>query len=127
MRSYSLTNFKQKLQVLYDSLLNQYLSNPAFEPFKARLTELGLKEHEAYLFIRCHDVLDRVFIPIMKFIGDDLAKTRFATLATNEEKANYYNHIKTHIYSIVAQNNPAMLQCSFYQRIIHDIQMAFQN
>lgn len=62
-----------------------------------------------------------------QFLGDDLVKERFAALATNEEKANYHNHIKTHIYSIVAQNNPAMPLCSFYQRIIHDIQMAFQN
>lgn len=77
--------------------------------------------------IKRHSILDRVLIPLMQFLGDDLVKRRFATLETNEEKANYHNHIKTHIYSVVAQSNPAMLQCAFYQRIVHDIQMAFQN
>jgi hypothetical protein len=122
-----LIGFKQKLQALYASLLNHYAVNPNFESFKRRLYELGLKEEEAYLFTRCHDVFDRVLIPLMQFLGDDLVKTHFATLATNEEKANYYNHIKAYSYSVVAQTNAAMPLCSFYQRIIHDIRVAFQN
>jgi Protein of unknown function (DUF4435) len=122
-----LTVLKEKLENQYTALLNSYKANTAFEPFKQHLTDLGLIEKEAYLFVRGHDVLDRVFVPLMKFIGDDLTKTHFTSLTTNEEKANYYAHIKAHNYDFVAQNNSFMHTSVFYQRIVEDIQATFQN
>ena len=122
-----LTTLKRKLAQQFAAFNNQFKLNPIFKPFKERLTTLGLDEKNAYLFVRGHDILDRVAVPLMKFLGDDLATTHFSTLTTSEEKAEYYKHIQANIYDVAAQNNPKMSTCSFYQRIVQDIRVAFQN
>ena len=117
------TTFEEKLKLQYESLYNQYQLNASFEPFVTRLIHLGLTEKEAYLFVRGHDILDRVALPLIKSV----VKSRFATLATSEEKIAYERQLKTHRYDDIFQNNPKMHNCAFYQRIVQDIQMAFQN
>jgi hypothetical protein len=44
-----------------------------------------------------------------------------------EELGKHAGFIKANTYEIVAQTNPKMNLCSFYQRIVQDIQTAFQN
>ena len=114
---------RMKTETQYTVLLNQCTENPAFEPFKNHLNDLGLTEKEAYLFVRGHDVLDKVTMPLMK----NIVKKRFAALISQEEKIAYDKQIKTQPYEVVFQNNPQKHQCSFYQRIVQDIQRAFQN
>ena len=111
-----------KLAQKYGVLYATYLQYVDFEPFKNRLTDLGLAEKQAYLFVRGHDVFDRVALPLMK----DITKAHFSTLATNEEKRVYDNQIKIHPYPVVAQLNPQMSASPFYQRILKDIRAAFQ-
>ena len=75
----------------------------------------------------CHDVFDRVFLPVMKYVGDDLTKKHFAFLTTNKEKKIYQAYIEINSFKTLAQSNPQMFGHLFYQRIIQNIQIAFQN
>ena len=122
-----LTALEHKLKTQYAPLLNFYEANITFDSFKQRLTDLGLTENEAYLFMRGHDILDRIAVKLMQNLGDALTKTHFGSLATNKEKADYYAYIKANSYEVVAEKNREMHNCAFYQRIVQDIQMAFQN
>ena len=71
-------------------------------------SELGLSEDNAYLFMSCHDVFDRVFLPVMKYVGDDLTKKHFAFLTTNKEKKIYQAYIEINSFKTLAQSNPQM-------------------
>ena len=117
----NLTALEERLKTQYTVLLNQCTEKPAFEPFKNHLTDLGLTEKEAYFFVRGHDVLDKVAVPLMK----NVVKKHFTTLSSQEEKIAYDKQIKTQPYEVVFQNNPQKYKCSFYQRIVQDIQTAF--
>ena len=122
-----LSDFKQKLEREYSVLLNQYKGNPSFESFKQRLTDLGLTEQNAYLFVRGHDVFEGVFMPLMQHLGRDFDTAHFKMLPSNQEKAAYQKSRKPYFFDVEAQNNPKMMLCTFYQRIVQDIQTAFQN
>ena len=61
-------------------------------------------------------------MPLMK----NIVKKRFITLNSQEEKIAYDKQIKTQPYEVIFQNNPQKHKCSFYQRIVQDIQTAFQ-
>jgi Protein of unknown function (DUF4435) len=89
--------------------------------------ELGLTEQNAYLFFRGKNLLPSIFMPLMVHLGRDFDKARIKALSSNQEKAAFQENRKPYLFDIVAQNNPKMLENPFYQRIIHDIQMAFQN
>ena len=119
----NLANFEFKLKQKYDVLYSRYASNPKFKALRNRLNYLGLTEKEAYLFVRGHDVFDRVAKPLMK----SLVTAHFATLTTNAEKIAYEQQIKAHPYNEVAQKNTSMSDSIFYQRIIQDIQAVFSN
>ena len=125
--SKDLSDLKQKLAAHYGTSLATYHSDDKFEIFKNHLSELGLSEDNAYLFMSCHDVFDRVFLPVMKYVGDDLTKKHFAFLTTNKEKKIYQAYIEINSFKTLAQSNPQMFGHLFYQRIIQNIQIAFQN
>lgn len=119
----SWASFEEKLRHQYGVQYDTYTQNTNFEPFKNRLIDLGFTKKQAYLFVRGHDVLDRVTLPLMKAI----TKARFAILTTNKEKQAYEKQIKAHPYPKTIQNNPKMTTSPFYQRIVEDIRFAFQN
>ena len=125
--SKDLSDLKQKLVAHYSTLLATYHSEKGFKTFENHLSELGLSEDNAYLFMSCHDVFDRVFLPVMKYVGDDLTKKHFAFLTTNKEKKIYQAYIEINSFKTLAQSNPQMFGHLFYQRIIQNIQIAFQN
>ena len=76
------TVFEEKLHRLYADLLTPYQDNTDFQAVEKRLNELGLAKENAYLFVRCHDILDRVVVPLLHHIAD----AHFAVLITNKEK-----------------------------------------
>ena len=53
----------------------------------------------------------------------------YSSLPTKKEKAEYQKYRKNEANSFekLAQNNPKISTCSFYQRIVQDIRVAFQN
>ena len=117
------TVFQEKLQRFYADRLTPYQEDADFQTFEKRLNELGLAKENAYLFVRCHDILDRVVVPLLHHISD----AHFAVLTTNEEKVNYKNHLESIVYSEIIRENSAFTDCLFYQWIVRDIQIAFQN
>lgn len=113
--------FEAYLKQKYAHLLEKYAFNLNFKNFERRLNQLGLTKKEAYLFVRCHDILDRVTAPLMRHIGN----AHFKKMATNKEKIDFENRLKANPYKTLVQNNTSVENCMFYQRIIQDIQTAF--
>lgn len=104
---------KENLSIQFDILQNGYLQNRAFKNFKKRLTVLGLNKENAYQFVRGHDILGKVTLPIMKFVGGSLTNQRYKSLKTNEEKAAYQQHIKANSFEHALQNNARMRNSYF--------------
>jgi hypothetical protein len=116
---------KQDLKTKYEATLLHYNKTLDFKKLKKQVTELGVNSQNAYLFLRGHNVLRNITIPLMKYMGDNVSKKHFKSLKTNTDKAKYQEHINANAYHIVAQNNPYMPQSEFYNRIINDIKQAF--
>ena len=115
--------FEQNFKQQFSHLIRKYKADASFKAFTKRLTELGLTKKNAYLFVRGHDILDRVALPLINHI----ANSQYDILATSEKKAKYKKHRQANPIKVIAENNPKMADCPFYKRIVQDIQVAFQN
>jgi hypothetical protein len=116
---------KDDLKIKYEATLLQYNQTLDFKKLKKQMTGLGVNPQNAYLFLRGHNVLRNIAIPLMKYMGDNASKKHFKSLKTNAEKAAYQLHIRANPYDIAAQNNPGIPNSEFYNRIINDIKQAF--
>jgi hypothetical protein len=121
----SLAALNKHLNNFIASLNVDYQSKTDFKSFKNRLSELGLTQDNAYLFIPCHDLFGRVTIPLMKRIGKQILKEKY-TLSDDEgdnknaafaRLDNLENDLKAH--------NKAFQTHPLYERIVANIQAAF--
>jgi Protein of unknown function (DUF4435) len=115
---------KENLTLQFSNLQNGYLQNRAFKTFKKRLNVLGLTKENAYQFVRGHNVLGKVTLPLMKYASGSLTNKRYKSLKTNEEKAAYQQHLKANSFENAVENNPKMANSYFFLKIVQDIHTA---
>ncbi len=125
----NLESLKQILGTGFKLFYDTYKVQSEFQVFEKQLERLGFSEENAYLFISCHDVFEKVTLKLLNHVGLHLSDKHYSILSTKKEKAEYQKYRKNEANSFekLAQNNPKMATCSFYQRIVQDIRVAFQN
>lgn len=118
-----LKRYKQDLKINYQSLTD-------FQNLKKRVTHLGLKQDNAYLFLRGHDLFDRVTVILMQTIGDPIVKAKFESFKSKGDKKsakaydlilkqkNYGEHLK--------DSNRSYKNSTFFERILTDFKNAFK-
>lgn len=108
----------------------RYDGLPGFSDFKLRISELGLNEKNAYLFLRGHDVLEKVVQKFLEGIAkpfkDDEFKRRIKE-GGSESAAQYDAHTKSNNFGILLKNNTNYTDCSFYQKIENDLRTVFHS
>jgi Protein of unknown function (DUF4435) len=115
---------RENLTLQFSNLQNAYSQDSAFKNFKKRLSVLGLNKENAYQFVRGHDILGKVTLPLMKYASGSLTNKRYKSLKTNEEKAAYQQHLKANSFENAVENNPKMAVSYFFQKIVQDIHTA---
>jgi hypothetical protein len=110
--------------------MSNYRNILGFEAFKQRVIDLGLTTQNTYLFIRGHDLLNRVTIKILQYVGDPLYKNRiqeFKKVRDTKGLRDYDLHLKEKNYEMrLKENNNSFNASAFYQKIINNITEAFQ-
>ena len=118
-----LVHHTQVLNINYQTLSD-------FQNFKKRIAELGLNQDNAYLFLRGHDLFDRVTIKLMKTINYLIAKRIFEAFKMKGDKKsakafdesfkliNYGEHLQ--------RNNMSYKNTIFFERIMTDFKNAFK-
>jgi Protein of unknown function (DUF4435) len=106
----------------------QYDSLTDFKSFKIRLSELGLTQNNAYLFLRGHDLFEGVTIKLLKFLGYNLLQNRYTELkqlGRENEIENLNKLLKTKHFERNLRQNHSFQSNSFYKNIVSNIQTAF--
>lgn len=109
---------------------NQLQNLPITDAFREKLFSKGLSSETAYLFVRGHDVLNSVFVPILKLIQKDIKNTKLneikaiddISLQKASEKA-YRMGIK-HVVTCLEENRN-FTDCFLFEKIENDIRLAF--
>jgi Protein of unknown function (DUF4435) len=117
-----------KLEKEAETIKKQYESIDDFNSFRTQLNELGYNKNNAYLFLRGHDLLDRVTIKLLKFLGYNLLQIKFDELRQlgNIHKITALNkYLKTKHFERNLRRNQAFQSNYFYKNIVSDIQKAF--
>lgn len=99
--------------------------NTGFEDFIGQLAESGLTTQNAYLFIRGHDLLEKVTLKLLKRVAEPIIEQEFSNLS-NEGKAEYTAYQKQTTFEKLLYQNLNIINCPFYERIRADIQLAFE-
>jgi hypothetical protein len=124
----SLIKLKSELEIEVSILKGVYDYRRNFIEFKKRLTVLGLDKHNAYLFLRGHDLFDRVTVKLIKSLGYNLLKLEFdklTKLGRENEIEELNKLLKTKNIQKHIKNNKSF-QCSiFYEKIVSDFKTAF--
>jgi hypothetical protein len=101
------------------------------ETFKKQLAEKGLTPETAYLFARGKDVLNSVFLKILKLIQEDMKSKKLLELAAIEE--GHLRNTATKAYRMGLANvqtclleNRNFTDCLLFEKIENDIRKAFQ-
>ena len=89
------------------------------------MSELGLMKHNAYLFISCHDLFDRVTIPLMKIVGKQILKEKYALLDDEGDNKNAAFARLNTLEDDLKQHNKAFQTHDLFEKIISDIKTAF--
>lgn len=108
-----------------ESLNTDYQSQVDFQAFKNRLSELGLTKDNAYLFVPCHDLFDRVTIPLIKIIGKHILKEKYKL---SDDEGEHKNAAFARLNSLEADlktHNKAFQTHDLFEKIISDIKAAF--
>ncbi len=105
-------------------LFAAFENTPEFQNFVTQLTDLGLTPQNAYLFVRGHDLLERVVLKLLKHVSGPLIQQGFARLAPLE-RAVYDNYQKQHAFENLLSKNTQFADCPFYLKITEDVQRAF--
>ncbi len=95
-----------------------------FENFTRQLINLGLNNQNAYLFIRGHDLLEKVTLKLLKQVAAPIIENEFSKL-NNEDKAVYASYQKVNMFEKLLHQNITIENCDFYEKIISDIREAF--
>lgn len=118
-----LKQYKQDLKISYQTI-------PDFQNFKKRLTELGLNKDNAYLFLRGHDLFDRVTVKLMQAVCDPIVKAKFESFKSKGDKKSakvYYSILKQKNYGEhLKQSNMSYKNTVFFERILSDFKNAFK-
>ena len=97
---------------------------PDFQTFIEALTGRGLTSQNAYLFIRGHDLLEKVTLKLLKQVAEPIIQHEFSTLSS-QEKAAYLTYQKQHAFVNLLYQNTNISGCPFYQRVMEDVRLAF--
>jgi Protein of unknown function (DUF4435) len=124
-------NIDTRLSNLEAHIQNQLQNLPMTDEFRKKLLNKGLRPETAYLFVRGHDVLNSVFVPILKLIQKDMKNIKLneiKTITNNplqkaSEKA-YRIGIK-HVVTCLLENRD-FINCFLFEKIENDIRLAFQ-
>ena len=92
---------------------------------------MGLNRETAYLFIRGHDLFDKVTIPLLKEMGETITNKRFELLkiANNTEGVKHYDDfLKQHSYrTYLKQYNKAYQTHFLFTKIINKMRVDFES
>jgi hypothetical protein len=106
-----------------------YKNQSDFKAFKKQLPALGLNKNNAYLFVRGHDLFDRVTLPLIKKIGEEITKEKFESLkkaGDTEGLKNYADFLKRNTYdSYLKHHNKSFQNHFLFQKNVSDIQKSF--
>ena len=105
-------------------LFAAFENTPEFQTFVTQLTDLGLTPQNAYLFVRGHDLLERVVLKLLIFIHQPIVNQEFARL-DNPAKADYQAYRKQHTFERLLAQNTDFADCPFYLKITESVQRAF--
>lgn len=97
---------------------------PAFQSLAVQLAQLGLTPQNAYLFIRGHELLNKVTLPLLKAVADPLVKLEFEKRG-NEDKAAYQAYHKQYPFEKLLAENPQVEDCPFFPNIVEDLRSFF--
>jgi Protein of unknown function (DUF4435) len=123
-----LIELKIKLEKEAETIKKQYESIDDFNSFRTQLNELGFNKNNAYLFLRGHDLFDKVTIKLLKFFGYNLLQIKFdelRQLGNVHEITTLNKLLKTKHFERNLRQNQAFQSNSFYKNIVSDIQKAF--
>lgn len=125
----ALKDLKTRLKNSAQSL-KFYQKQTNFKAFKSQLSTLGLNKNSTYLFVRGHDLFERVTMPLVKSIGDEMTKNRFQSfkIAQDTEGAKNYAHFlknNTYAYYLKYQNK-FYKEHFLFKKIILDLKIAFE-
>ena len=107
------------------SLNIDYQGRTDFNAFKNRLSALGLTKDNAYLFISCHDLFDRVTLPLMKRIGKQILKEKYEQLDDTGDIKNAAFARLNNLGNDLKRHNKAFQTHPLFERIISDIKTVF--
>lgn len=105
-------------------LFAAFENDPEFQSFVTQLTDLGLTPQNAYLFVRGHDLLERVVLKLLKHVASPLIQQKFARLAPLE-RAVYDQYQKQHAFENLLSKNAHFEDCPFYLKITDSVHRAF--
>jgi hypothetical protein len=92
---------------------------------------LGLNNETAYLFVRGHDLFDKVTIPLIKEIGKNITNERFQSLKMADDTEGlkkYDDYLKQHSYANYLKQHNTAYQSHFLFTLIADkIKLDFEN
>jgi hypothetical protein len=129
-RESDLTNLMQNIDNQCLIWASRYDTLPEFSDFKLRISELGLTEENAYLFIRGHDLKDKAVYKLLKNIAEPLKNAEFEIRKKDRSSvgiAQYKVHLKENNLYHLLTNNINYTDCSFYQKIENDLRTAFSS
>jgi Protein of unknown function (DUF4435) len=124
-----LTDLVQNIENQCLILGERYDVLPEFSDFKLRIAELGLTESNAYLFIRGHDLKDKVIKKFLERIAEPLKNVEFEQRRRQnggEAAAQYQEHLRRNSFDNLLKTNMNYTDCSFYQKIKTDLRTAFR-
>lgn len=113
------------LEKFIASLNLDYQSKTEFNTFRKRLSELGLVKQNAYLFVPCHDLFDRVTLPLLKIIGKQILKEKYALLDDEGDNKNAAFARLNALKDDLKTHNKAFQTHELFEKIISDIKAAF--
>lgn len=123
-------NIDARLSELEIHVQNQLQNLMVTDEFREKLFTKGLRPETAYLFVRGHDILNSVFVPILKLIQKDMKNIKLneikAITDVQVEKASekkYRMGIK-HVANCL-EGNRNFTDCFLFQKIENDIRLAF--
>jgi hypothetical protein len=106
-----------------------YQNQAEFKALKKQFTTLGLTKNNSYLFVRGHDLFDRVTLPLVKKIGEEITNAKFESLkkaGDTEGLKNYADFLKRNTYdSYLKHHNKSFQDHFLFQKIVSDIQKSF--
>ncbi len=119
-----LINLERQINQLIGIQLSDFQEESDFQVFIERCTDLGFTTQNAYLFIRGHDLLEKVTLKLLKWVAQPIVEREFSNL-NNEDKAIYYDYQKLNSFEKLLYQNTNFDNCSFYMRMIEDIRRDF--